>query len=67
MNEFYLEWMFLREHIGKCIEPIECIKSIDLKKYEHKTYVWNGKVYDLRKLLKKYFMLNDLLLKNYEV
>ena len=58
MNEQYLEWLFLRNHM-------EQFSKIDYNDFM--TYSFHGKLYDIQKMEKRYIELTKQLLKDYEL
>lgn len=60
MNEQYLEWLFLREHLIFWINHEKCIDG-------GVQYYFDGKEYDIEKMKKRYLELTKLLLKDYEL
>lgn len=59
MNEHYLEWLFLREHLNYWINN-QYPEGAD-------AYTLFGKQYDVQKMKARYIELTKMLLKDYEL
>ena len=59
MNEKYLEWLFLREHLNYWIDN-QFPKGEDI-------LVYQGKQYDVEEMKARYIKLTKQLLKDYEL
>lgn len=59
MNEHYLEWLFLREHLSYWIDNLfpEGIDVLTIR----------GVQYDIEKMKERYIELTKMLLKDYEL
>lgn len=60
MNEQYLEWLFLREHIGYWVDEKSCNENLI-------SYRIQDKQYDIEKMKARYIELSKMLLKDYEL
>ncbi len=60
MNEHYLEWMFLREHLDYWINE-------QFPEGETDVLMYRGKQYDVQKMKERYIVLSEMLLKDYEL
>lgn len=60
MNEHYLEWLFLREHIGYWVDQKSCNENLI-------SYRIQDKEYDIEKMKARYIKLTKMLLKDYEL
>lgn len=70
MNEQYLEWMFLREHLSFWVNDDSLRTGIwfDVHSLGEKyTYSFQGNQYDIEKMKERYIELSKLLLKDYEL
>lgn len=59
MSEKYLEWLFLREHIGYWVDQKSCNENLI-------SYRIQDKEYDIEKMKERYIGLTKQLLKGYE-
>lgn len=60
MNEHYLEWLFLREHLDYWINE-------QFPEGETDILMYRGKQYDVQKMKERYIELSEMLLKDYEL
>lgn len=60
MNEHYLEWLFLREHLDYWINE-------QFPEGETDVLMYRGKQYDVQKMKERYIELSEMLLKDYEL
>ena len=60
MNEHYLEWLFLREHLDYWINEQFPEGEVDVLMYR-------GKQYDVQKMKERYVELSEMFLKDYEL
>lgn len=70
MNEQYLEWLFLREHLLFWLNDESLQSNCWFNVYslgEEITYSFQGKQYDIEKMKARYIELTKMLLKDYEL
>ena len=67
MNEHYLEWLFLREHLDYWIEQKYLGQDLVDRDFEYMVYSFQGKEYDIDKMKERYIELTKQLLKDYEL
>lgn len=70
MNEQYLEWLFLREHLTFWLddESLQGGYWFQVHSFgEGITYSFQGKQYDIQKMKARYIELTKMLLKDYEL